>query len=241
MRRASWIIVAAVLLNIVWGDRASAQTPFDTLVKYREQYPSVMTDAQLGDLLNRVAWTHRAEGMRLLGKKSGAHCPTPSGVDISCDYLVHAATLTGHDVLTDNGTANVPPTHNGIPKGFDWGPGPEDLREAILTGARSLIEPTLPDGAQPTPVPTPVPGPAPTPGPVFDIALLAARLAAIEQAVADIRQQNLVHETAEAQERAQAAAFRSAVGHEWEKFGKFVAKYGPIVAGAFFGGKLLAN
>jgi len=74
-----------------------------------------------------------------------------------------------------------------------------------------------------------VPAPQPTE--------LLQRITIIEQVVADIRQQNLEHETAEAAEREKAQEFRDAVGHEWAKFGRFIAKYGPVVVGAIAAGK----
>jgi hypothetical protein len=138
MKRTTLFTILACSLFL---NTATAQTPYETLVTYRSQYPVPMaTAAQIGDLLNRVAWDFRAQGARLLGKKSGANCPTPSGVLISCDYLVHAPTLTGHDVFQDAGPGGLT-----RPISFTWGPGKEDLAGAIASGARTLVEPTLPD------------------------------------------------------------------------------------------------
>lgn len=127
-------------------------TPFDRLLQIRDTYPQLMTDAQLGEMLNRLAWEYKDDGMRLLGKPGGRNIPQPfTGRLISSDYLVHRDTLTGHDVLTDNGTATDPPTHNGIVLGFEWGPGPEPLADAIGSGARSVVDPVNPGDSIPTP------------------------------------------------------------------------------------------
>lgn len=217
MRFLFSILACSLFVNV-----AAAQTPAETLAQYRQQYPQVMSEEQLGDLLNRVAYRYRADGMRLLGKpRGGATCPLPgTSLRISCDFLVHAPTLSGFDVLTDNGTANAPPTHNGIPKAFDWGPGPEDLRDAIVSGNRTVVEPVVPDSAD-TPNPGPVPGPAPAP----DTTELLQRVTIIQQAVADIRQQLLEHETAEAAERKAAGEFREDVRSVWRDRFVFLSKY----------------
>src|SRR4051812_39983718 len=67
-----------------------------------------MSRPQVGELLNRVAWEHRAEGWGLLKKPGGNRCPSPQGFDISCDILVHAPTVTHFDVLIDAGGASTP-------------------------------------------------------------------------------------------------------------------------------------
>ena len=120
-------------------------TPFERLVQLRAAYPDLMTLDQIGELLNQLVYEHKDQGMRLLGKAGGHTVPQPgTGIRISSDYLLHLPTLTGHDCLTDNGTATRPATRNGIPVGFTWGPGREDLREAIRSGARSVVEPVQP-------------------------------------------------------------------------------------------------
>jgi hypothetical protein len=112
-------------------------TPYLTLLCFREDYPDHMTASQHAALLNRVAWKYRNDGMRLLGKASGNNCPMPNGTPISCDYLVHAPSLTGHDVLSgqDDGTHVVK---------FTWGPGPEPFEDAIESGSRTLVSPVQP-------------------------------------------------------------------------------------------------
>lgn len=75
-----------------------------------------------------------------------------------------------------------------------------------------------------------------TPAPAPDGVL--SRVTTIEGVVADIRQQLLEHETAEAAERVAAADFRKQVGIQWSHVTAFIAKYGAIIAGSVLGGKL---
>lgn len=63
-------------------------TPFDTLVELRQDYPTPMTPAQIGELLNQVAWVHRESGYGLLRKPGGANCPQPGTL-----------ILVSHDIL----------------------------------------------------------------------------------------------------------------------------------------------
>jgi len=67
-----------------------------------------MSPAQLADLLNRVAWEHRAEGWGLLRKDTGNKCPAPQNVFVSCDFLFHLPTLQGFDVLVASDSAATP-------------------------------------------------------------------------------------------------------------------------------------
>ena len=90
---------------------AFAQTSLlPTLERIRPEYPRPWSDiAQIGEYLNRVAWEHRAEGWGLLKKTGGNRCPSPQGVEIACDILIHAPTQTHFDVLID-GTGVGDPT-----------------------------------------------------------------------------------------------------------------------------------
>lgn len=208
---------------VLWATAVAAQTPFETLVTARQQYPTPMaTAAQVGELLNRVAWAYRAEGMKLLGKAAGANCPMPNGVPISCDYLVHGPTVTGHDVFIDAGP-------NGLtsPVPFTWGPGPEDLASAVQSGARTLVDPVLPDSAN---------GPVVTPGqpqpPIGGGLEELKRLPVIQQLLAEMRQQMLIDQTATSQQLARIEAKTDEIGATFggvmRAFGKFFA--GPIGA-----------
>ncbi len=75
--------------------------PYDTLVAMRKTYPTPMSNEQLGELLNAVAWAHRDEGLGLFAKPTGANTRQPrTGKFISRDYLVYEDGR-GFDVLLD--------------------------------------------------------------------------------------------------------------------------------------------
>lgn len=207
-------IFLSTLICMCVANAAFAQTPYETLVTYRAQYPTPMSGLQAAALLNRVAWDFRDQGMKLLGKSGGENCPMPNGILISCDFLVHAPTLTGHDVMSgaQGGAGTVTP--------FVWGPGPEPLADAIASGARTLVDPV-----QPSSGPTPGPAPSPTPAPVGDHAVVID----IQRLANEIYKIQVEHEAAEAVERAKAEEFREAVKTKWESIGKpllsFIGKY----------------
>ena len=100
----------------------------------RLKYGTPMTPAEIGKLLNTVAWNNRGNGWVLLGKPSGTNCPMPNGVLISCDFLVHRPTIKGYDVLGDiEGPAN--PTWSG--------PDP-NIPGLVASGQRTLVDPIQP-------------------------------------------------------------------------------------------------
>jgi hypothetical protein len=77
-------------------------TPLDTLVALRKTYPTPMSNNQLGELLNAVAWQHRAEGYGLLAKPQGSNCLQPqTGTRVSRDILMLAGSGRIFDVLID--------------------------------------------------------------------------------------------------------------------------------------------
>ena len=93
-----------VMLSVFFATSATAQpvvSLLPTVQQIRAEYPTPMSPAQVGELLNRVAWQHRAEGWGLLKKTGGNRCPAPQGVEISCDILIHAPTVRHFDVLSD--------------------------------------------------------------------------------------------------------------------------------------------
>ena len=197
-------IACSVLLSIVvLVGAAQAQTSLlPTLQQVRAEFPADWSHEQRGEYLNKVAWVHRAEGWGLLHKPGGNRCPTPQGVDVSCDYLVYRPTLQGFDVLADETTPA-------------W-----SLGDSFISQPERWIPPVVPTV-----------GPVvPNPGTPDE---LLQRVITIEEVVAQMRQMLLEHETAQAEERAKAEAFRQAVGTEYAKFGKFVAKYIAPAVGAW--------
>lgn len=90
---------------------ALAQAPTNllpTIERIRPQYPTPMSQAQKAELLNRVAWEHRADGWGLLRKDGGNRCPAPQGVDVACDILVYAPNPWHYDVLVDSDNTASP-------------------------------------------------------------------------------------------------------------------------------------
>lgn len=227
---SSLLLNVALLMNVA---TVSAETPFETLVRFRQDYPAHMTAPQHGELLNRLAWFHKDSGMKLLGKASGNNCPTPEAVFISCDYIVwtqDAPKYSGFDILSgrDDGTTDV--------VAFTWGPGKEDLQGAIASGARTLVEPTLPDNGGPV-TPDPTDPTEPNPG----TTLPNPGLTLLQQTLNEFRQEFHEEVIRAEEERAAQRAFRTEVGIQWGKVTKFVAKYGTIIAGAVLGGRLLGG
>ena len=200
-------------LCLVTSPALAQNSLLPTLQQVRGEFPQDWSHEDRGMFLNKVAWIHRAEGWGLLHKPGGNKCPTQQHVDVSCDYLVYKPTMQGFDVLS-NETVPV------------W-----QLGDSFITQPERWIPPVAAEI-----VPPDAPGPVPT-----QPTELLQRVITIEQVVADIRQQNMEHEILDAAERVKAQEFRDAVGSEWAKFGKFVAKYGPIVLGAVAAGKWWGN
>lgn len=86
-----------------------------TLEALRPQYPTPMSTSQIGELLNRVAYQHRADGWALLRSTSGTTCRTPANVQVDCDVLVNVPSVWHFDVLIDA-------LGSGIPSWQDKGP-----------------------------------------------------------------------------------------------------------------------
>jgi hypothetical protein len=102
-----------VLIICLWATPAMAQSNLlPTIQRLRAEYPTPMARWQVADLLNRVAWAHRAEGWGLLHKPVGSRCPAPHGFDISCDILIHAPSIQHFDVLIDAEGVATPTWHN---------------------------------------------------------------------------------------------------------------------------------
>lgn len=168
----------------------------DDVRALRAGYPSTLSPAQLGELLNRVAWKNRAAGWGLLAKPGGNNCPAPSGVLVGCDILFHKPSGLHYDVL---GAAGDP--GGSIPS---WSAdGPMDVSRWVAS--------TDPGGASaPAPTPTPTPAPDQTAALRAQIDGLQQQLAYMTQHAKDLDQQvadvqALQHQAEAARDQAQAA------------------------------------
>ena len=88
-----------------------SEAVFETLKKFRSEYPTPMNGKQ-AELLNRVAWTYRADGWGLLKKTTGNKCSLSDGVEIACDILFHLPSGDHFDVLSDVENAAEPVWRN---------------------------------------------------------------------------------------------------------------------------------
>jgi len=77
-------------------------TPLETLKSIRPYYPTPMSNDQLGEMLNKVAWIHRFEGYGLLSKPQGSNCRQPTtGKLIARDILTTVTPAIHYDCLVD--------------------------------------------------------------------------------------------------------------------------------------------
>lgn len=125
------------------------------------------------EITKRVAWALRAQGVGLLDKSAGNNCQ-----GYSVDYLVFPDS-SGRDILGDGGGDNVP----------EWDAEPNEPAGTFAGRWRAPIDPT--DG----PI-IGIPVPPPVPPVIVTAPSESPRLAVIEQAVAEIRQQQLLNQIA---------------------------------------------
>ena len=168
----------AVLFLLLFALPVAAQdSVLPTLEALRGQYPTPMSEAQLGELLNRVAAQHRFEGWGLHKKDGGQRCPQPQGVSISCDLLVHGPTQNVYDVLVDS-TGEARPMFQLV---------------GTINSMANFVAPTV--AAEPVPVPVPPsPTPAPVPVPVppasTDLGPILDLMAGLERQIGILRVEN---------------------------------------------------
>lgn len=161
MRTSLRVVVAAIFCAglLVATSVVAQESLLPTLIELRRQYPTPMSPTHLGEFLTRAAQSQH--GWVLLRKNTGNRCPTPMGVDASCDYLVYAPTGQGFDVLENiEGPA--------IPR---WNKG--DSFNSDLYLAPPLTVP----GPPPTPPTPPDQNPSPQPASGNDLDALLALLA----------------------------------------------------------------
>ena len=155
-----------VTLALMCGT-ANAQDILGTMNRLRANYGQ-LDRSTAGEFLNAVAWEHRADGVALLGKKSGNNCDQPrTGVLVSCDFLVNRITKRGADVLIAWDAAGTP-----VFNGFH-----EDMTEALANGSRTLVDPVSPKVVLPPP---------PDPTLVERIRVLESQLAQLTNALAHL-------------------------------------------------------
>ncbi len=73
----------------------------------RAKYGATMTQAELGIMLNTVAWKNKDAGWGLSYKASGSFCPSPAG-NIACDILYYKPNNSLYDVLISWDTTATP-------------------------------------------------------------------------------------------------------------------------------------
>lgn len=172
-------LVLAVSLFMI-AEHVSAQPGpvCDALTSARSQYGATMTTVEVGELLNRAVWGNPDWG--LLGKRAGFNCPTPAGVSVSCDYLVHLPTLQGYDVLGDAGGASTVqcPTDG------------NDMTAAIKDGSRTFVAAVRPGGSDQPNTGTDVPPSVPPANLSAEINALIDLLAGLERKIDSVANQN---------------------------------------------------
>ena len=134
----------------------------EDVARARAKVAGQPTPAQLGAMLNAVAWKHRDKGWGLSTKTSGNKCPMPppAATWIACDILHHKPTDQLYDVFV----------------GQEDGARPTWSKAAHHNSAsRPWLAPVAPIETEPDPVPVPEPDPE-----------LLARVTALEQRVAEL-------------------------------------------------------
>lgn len=136
----------------------------------RAKYPERLQDPEdAADILNAVAWKHRADGWGLSAKPRGNNVFSEGhGKFVAYDILHHKPTDTLWDVATGEWENFVP----------QWAHQPEHHHDPD----RPWLAPVKPaeDAPEPEPVPTPEPTPTPSPVPPVDLTPVLAQLKDIE-------------------------------------------------------------
>jgi hypothetical protein len=169
-------LVLACALSILLPAAAAAQPlPADVCATLHAVRGggAITSNAQLGEMLNRIAWTHRAAGIGVNRKSGGNACPSPAGL-IACDILQRQSDGAAWDVFGSAGPGE--PTT----------PACGGAIAPITDPARPWVAPVNP-GSDPEP---PAPTPTPTPAPTQDLSSLLARLDVLEASLrAEMRAQ----------------------------------------------------
>lgn len=171
------MLVLACALSILVPAAAAAQPlPAEVCATLHAVRGSgaIASNAQLGEMLNRIAWTHRAQGLGVNRKSGGNNCPSPAGL-IACDILQRQSDGAAWDVFGAAGPGE--PTT----------PSCGGAIAPITDPARPWVAPVEPSG--PSAGDGGSSGPTTTTPPV-DLAPLLARLDTLEAALrAELRAQ----------------------------------------------------
>lgn len=175
----TWMLV---VMAVAWplsvgaqdGTPAGATSLLPTVQRLRAAYPAKLSPAQVGELLNRIAWEHRADGWGLLKKTGGTMCPVPQGGHASCDVLIHAPSVKHFDVLADAEGAATPVWRD---------VGPCVLGPSSGCAMANFLAPVQPAGGAPAPSPAPTPAPQPP----ADLGPLYAQVKALTETVEALR------------------------------------------------------
>jgi hypothetical protein len=126
---------------------------------------AITSNAQLGAMLNQVAWTHRASGIGLNRKNGGNNCESPAG-KVACDILQRQSDGVAWDVFGSAGP--------GEPTTVNCG----GAIDPITDPSRPWVAPVDPGGTVTPPPPPPPPA---------DLTAVLQKLRDLDEHVAALR------------------------------------------------------
>jgi hypothetical protein len=169
-----------IVLMLAIAAPVAAQTlPADVCATLRQVRGSapIESNAQLGAMLNRIAWAHRAQGIGLNRKSGGNNCDSPAG-KIACDILQRQSDGAAWDVFGSAGPGE--PTTPSCGSAID----------PITDPSRPFVAAVNPGDEAPGADPAPNAPTTPTPGPAPDLGPILARLDTLEASLrAEMRAQ----------------------------------------------------
>ncbi len=163
------------IFDTLYNERRIYETP-DTP---RDVWHARLTSAQAGQLLNRVAWQHRSEGIGLLAKTTGNRAVQPvTGLPIAADILTNNRTGHHFDVLIDGPDISVNYAGTAIPSFSDKGLFDISRFVVPVEPPEIHVPPVPPEPLAPASPPPPEPAPFPP-----DLDALLQRLDALRAAL----------------------------------------------------------
>lgn len=169
--------ITLVVALLVAVPTSAQDLPADVCATLRTERGSapIESNAQLGAMLNRVAWTHRAQGLGLSRKTAGNFCPSPAGL-IACDIL-ELPTGVAWDVFV------------GAEVGFPAAPNCGASFGVLNDPSRPWVAPVNPGDVVDPPPPPPPPPPLPA-GDASTASLQQQQLVVLLQIVQQLERQN---------------------------------------------------